>query len=82
MVEFNPVNPLKDNGEWFLIHPDHRKILIVDGKVAILGGINISKVYSGRPSGRKKVKGEPLPWRDTDVQIEGPAVAEVAKAFS
>ena len=81
VVEFNPVNPLNGHGEWFLIHPDHRKILIVDGKVAISGGINISKVYSGRLSGRKKVKGVPLPWRDTDIQIEGPAVAEFQKLF-
>ena len=81
VVEFNPVNPLKDHGEWMLTHPDHRKILVVDGKVAIIGGINISKVYSGRFSGRRKEKGEPLLWRDTDVQIEGPAVTEVQKLF-
>jgi cardiolipin synthase A/B len=81
VVEFNPVNPFKGHGRWFLAHPDHRKILIVDGKVAIIGGINISNVYSGKVSGRKKVKGEPLPWRDTDVQIEGPAVAELQKLF-
>ena len=81
VVEFNPVSPLKAPGRWFLVHPDHRKILIVDGKVAISGGINISNVYSGRLSGRKKVEGEPLPWRDTDVQIEGPAVAEFQKLF-
>ncbi len=81
VVEFNSVIPLKDNGEWFLIHPDHRKILIVDGKVAILGGINISKVYSGRPSSGEKIEGASLPWRDTDVQIEGPAVTEAQKLF-
>ena len=81
VVEFNPVNPMKARFEWFLIHPDHRKILIIDGKVAIIGGINISKVYSGRLSGRKKVKGAPLPWRDTDIQIEGPAVTEAQKLF-
>ena len=81
VVEFNPVSPLKGHLKWLMINPDHRKILIVDGKVAISGGINISKVYSGRFSGRKKVKGEPLPWRDTDVQIEGPAVAEFQKLF-
>jgi len=81
VVEFNPVNPFKARGEWFLTSPDHRKILIADGKVAILGGINISNVYSGRLSGRRKVKGEPLPWRDTDVQIEGPAVTEAQKLF-
>jgi cardiolipin synthase A/B len=81
VIEFNPVNPLKARGEWTLVHPDHRKILVADGKIAILGGINISSVYSSRLSGRKKTKGEPLPWRDTDVQIEGPAVIEAQKLF-
>ena len=81
VVEFNPLHPLPDKGRWSLIHPDHRKILIVDGRVAIIGGINISSVYTSRLSGRKKAKGEPLPWRDTDVQIEGPAVTEVQKLF-
>ncbi len=81
VVEFNPVNPLKSNGGSFLFHPDHRKILIVDGEIAIIGGINISSVYSNRLSGRQKGKGEPLPWRDTDVQIEGPAVTEAQKLF-
>jgi len=81
VVEFNPVSPLKGHMKWLMINPDHRKILIVDGKVAISGGINISKVYSGGLSGSKKVKGEQLPWRDTDVQIEGPAVAEFQKLF-
>ena len=81
VVEFNPVSPLKGHLKWLMINPDHRKILIIDGKVAISGGVNISKVYSGRLSKRKKVKGVPLPWRDTDVQIEGPAVAEFQKLF-
>ncbi|MDP2855059.1 MAG: cardiolipin synthase [Smithellaceae bacterium] len=81
VVEFNPVSPFKAPGSWFLMHQDHRKILIADGKVAIIGGINISNVYSSRLSGRKKVKGEPLTWRDTDIQIEGPAVMEVQKLF-
>jgi cardiolipin synthase len=81
VVEFNPIKPLNGHLKWLMINPDHRKILIVDGKVAISGGINISKVYSGRLSGRKKVKGVPLPWRDTDIQIEGPAVAEFQKLF-
>ncbi|MDI6743217.1 MAG: cardiolipin synthase [Smithella sp.] len=81
VVEFNPVSPHKGRLEWLMVNPDHRKILIVDGKVAISGGVNISNVYSTRLSGRKKVKGEPLPWRDTDIQIEGPAVAEFQKLF-
>jgi len=81
VVQFNPINPFKAHGHWLLAHPDHRKILIIDGKVAISGGINISSVYSSRLSGRRVVEGTPLPWRDTDVQIEGPAVAEFQRFF-
>ena len=81
VVEFNPINPLKAPGYWLLAHMDHRKILIVDGKIAITGGVNISSVYSSKLSGRHEAEGPPLPWRDTDVQIEGPAVAEFQKLF-
>ncbi len=81
VVEFNPKNPLKTHGKWRLIKADHSKILIVDGKVAITGGVNISQVYSSGPSGAGAEKGAQMPWRDTDVQIEGPAVAEFQKLF-
>ena len=81
VVEFNPINPLKAHGDWLLAHPDHRKILIVDGRIAITGGINISSVYSSKLSGRDEDDRTPLPWRDTDVQIEGPAAAEFQKLF-
>jgi len=79
VVEFNPQNPLKARGKWRLAKSDHRKILIVDGKVAITGGINISRVYASGPSGAGEEA--QMPWRDTDVQIEGPAVAEFQKLF-
>jgi len=87
VLAFNPVNPLKARRSWNLAHPDHRKILIVDGKVVFTGGINISSVYSSSPSGRSRLSGvkqgkkPPIPWRDTDVQIEGPVVAEFQKLF-
>ncbi len=85
VVAFNPINPLKTRKSWSLAHPDHRKILIVDGKVVFTGGVNISAVYSSRLSGRgkqdKRGKKPSMPWRDTDVQIEGPVVAEFQKLF-
>ena len=81
VVEFNPLNPLKARGKWRLAKLDHRKILIVDGKVAFTGGINISQVYSSSLSGRRDKETVQMPWRDTDVQIEGPAVAEFQKLF-
>ncbi|MBI5675098.1 MAG: cardiolipin synthase [Nitrospirae bacterium] len=81
VVEFNPINPLKTPEKWGLTPRDHRKILIVDGKAAITGGINISEVYSGNPFKRKQNKKTPIHWRDTDIQIEGPSVAEFQKLF-
>jgi cardiolipin synthase len=81
VAEVIPINPLKPRRTWLLPHLDHRKMLIVDGKIAFTGGINISGVYSSKLSGRGEGEGTPLPWRDTDVQIEGPAVAEFQKLF-
>ena len=81
VVGFNPINPLEARGKWGLTHRDHRKILLADGKVAIIGGINISEVYSSSPLRRKQNEKAPIHWRDTDIQIEGPAVAEFQKLF-
>jgi cardiolipin synthase len=76
VLEFNPLNPFRTRGAWHLIYRDHRKVLIVDGKTAITGGINISREFPGTvPEEKKKV------WRDTDVEIKGPAVAEFQKLF-
>ncbi|MDP3142478.1 MAG: phospholipase D-like domain-containing protein, partial [Candidatus Omnitrophota bacterium] len=81
VVGFNPINPLETREKWGLTHRDHRKILIADGKVAIIGGINISEVYSSSPLRRKQTEKAPIHWRDTDIQIEGQAVAEFQKLF-
>jgi cardiolipin synthase len=57
---------------------DHRKILIVDGKIAFTGGINISDTYSKSSPFRSRTKPtekSQVGWRDTHVKIEGPAVA-------
>jgi cardiolipin synthase len=82
VIEFNPVNPLKAKKGWQINNRDHRKLLVVDGAVAFLGGINISDVYS---TGSSVVRGSPDPssggWRDTHVQIEGPVAADFQKLF-
>ena len=80
---FNPVNPLTAKAGWDVNQRDHRKLLVVDGKTAFLGGINISSVYSGGSFGQR-TRQQPesqLPWRDTDLQIDGPVVAEFQKLF-
>ncbi len=83
VLEFNPINPLLARKEWELNRRDHRKLLIVDGSTAFLGGINISSVYSGGSfgkTGKARADGA-LAWRDTDLQLRGPVVAEFQKLF-
>jgi cardiolipin synthase len=82
-LEFNPVNPATAQAGWDVNQRDHRKLLIVDGRTVFLGGINISGVYSGGSfrTGSKVRPDGSLPWRDTDLQIDGPVVAEFQKLF-
>lgn len=80
VLEFNPINPLSKSAvAWELNNRDHRKLLVVDGAIAFVGGINISAVYSSNPLRRhnKKATG----WRDTHAKITGPVVAEFQKLF-
>ena len=85
---FNPVNPLKRPGYWGINHRDHRKIFVVDDKVAFTGGINISQVYSSgsAPFGKKRQRTAEQAakegWRDTQIVVEGPAAAEMARVAS
>jgi cardiolipin synthase len=86
VVEFNPVNPLDQRKAWKLNNRDHRRQLVIDGRVAYTGGINISDTYSSAPGKRKRKKhaDDDTPaagWRDTHVRIEGPVVAEFQKLF-
>lgn len=90
-LEFNPLNPLTAKNGWDINQRDHRKILVIDGQIAFTGGINISEVYSSSPSGRRfrgssgsehlSKKDKKEVWRDTQVQIEGPAVSDFQKLF-
>lgn len=82
LVEFNPVNPLKRFGHWRLNNRDHRKILVVDGKIAFTGGVNISAAYANSSLFRsRKAASGSIGWRDTHVQIEGPAVGSLQLSF-
>ena len=83
VLEFNPVNPLAGRKPWALNHRDHRKLLVVDGGIAFIGGVNISSVYASGSSftNRKERPGQSDGWRDTDIQIEGPVVTEFEKLF-
>lgn len=53
---------------------NHRKIIVVDGKAAWLGGLNIGDDYLGRDP-------RLTPWRDTHLCIEGPAALAAQASF-
>jgi cardiolipin synthase len=53
----------------------HRKILVVDGKVAFTGGLGISRQWLGNARNSQE-------WRDTQVRVTGPAVDQMQAIFA
>ena len=53
---------------------NHRKIVVVDGWRGFVGGLNVGDEYLGR-------KPPLAPWRDTHMELQGPAVADLQQAF-
>ncbi|HUG68015.1 MAG TPA: cardiolipin synthase [Pirellulaceae bacterium] len=72
-VEMRPFHTNRHN-RFQLNFRNHRKIVVVDGKVAFIGGLNVGDEYMGKSKhfGR---------WRDTYVQLEGPSVHAVQLSF-
>lgn len=70
-IPFNPP-PFRNGISWF-DKRDHRKIAVIDCRVAFTGGMNIGDEYAG---GQKA-----LYWRDLGIRIEGAAVQELRRLF-
>ncbi len=69
---FHPIAPWRKG--WALNKRDHRKMLVVDGATGFVGGLNISKEYVPEEEGGDG-------WRDTHLEICGPAVGAIAEMF-
>ncbi len=54
---------------------NHRKILVIDGERGFVGGLNVGDEYMGR-------KPPLAPWRDTMLELRGPAVGDLQKLFA
>ena len=69
-VQVTPFKPLTfRNINAGIIHRDHRKIITIDGKKALLGGFNLGDIYLKQ-------------WRDTHIMIEGEAVKVLDNIFA
>jgi cardiolipin synthase A/B len=75
-VEIRAYNPPQLSSPLGWISRDHRKALIVDGTIGFVTGLCVGQMWVGDPAGNI------APWRDTGVEIRGPAVAEIARAFA
>lgn len=70
---FNPPRLAKPFG-W--LHRDHRKMLAVDGRVGFVTGLCVGKMWAGDPARGLE------PWRDTGIEVRGPALHDIEQAFA
>ncbi len=75
-VEVRVFNPPRVDLPLGWLTRDHRKSIVVDGEVAFVSGLCVSDRWVGDPQ-----RGRPE-WRDTGVELRGPAVADVEEAFA
>jgi cardiolipin synthase len=75
-VEVRCYNPPRLDEPLGWLSRDHRKCVVVDDDVAFVTGLCVSDRWEGDPA-----RGVP-PWRDTGVEVRGPAVRDVARAFA
>ena len=75
-AEVRVFGPLLTSGLFQLLSRDHRKLLVVDGREAMMGGLCIGDEWAGDPERGR------LPWRDTMLAVCGPAVAVLEGSFA
>lgn len=75
-VEVRCFNPPRFDEPLGWLTRDHRKSVIVDGDIAFVTGLCVGKAWEGWPERHEEG------WRDTGVEIRGPAVADVGRAFA
>jgi cardiolipin synthase len=75
-VELRCYNPPRLESPLGWLSRDHRKMLEVDHEVGFITGLCVGRMWAGDPARRLE------PWRDTGVEIRGPAVQEIERAFA
>jgi cardiolipin synthase A/B len=75
-VEVRCFNPPRFGSKFSWLSRDHRKMLSVDGETGFITGLCVGRPWLGNPETGM------TPWRDTGVEIHGPAVAQIEQAFA
>lgn len=74
-VAIHPFATERHNNRFQLNFRNHRKIVVVDGRLGFVGGLNVGDEYLG-------LKPPLAPWRDTHLQLSGPAVIDLQRSFA
>ena len=83
VMPFRSLNPLRRHFSFRFNDRDHRKILVVDDRIAFLGGVNIDSQYLN-PPGRGIPPGQDTSkafWDDAAAAFEGPCVPDALALF-
>jgi len=75
-AEVRAFNPPRFDSPLAWLTRDHRKSIVVDGKIGFVSGLCVSSAWEGNPKKRLEA------WRDTGVEIRGPAVTDLERAFA
>ena len=75
-VDVRCYNPPRIDAPFGWISRDHRKSLSVDGEVGFVSGLCVGQMWVGVPA--KMIE----PWRDTGIEVRGPAVSDIEHAFA
>ncbi|HWQ54368.1 MAG TPA: phospholipase D-like domain-containing protein [Bryobacteraceae bacterium] len=75
-VEVRCYNPPQLDSPLGWLSRDHRKMLAIDGEVGFITGLCVGRMWAGDPA-----RGID-PWRDTGVEVRGPSVGEIERAFA
>jgi cardiolipin synthase len=75
-VEVRCYNPPHFDSPLGWLSRDHRKMIAVDGQIGFITGLCVGRMWVGDPA--KKID----PWRDTGIEVTGPAVVEIERAFA
>jgi cardiolipin synthase A/B len=74
-VAIYPFATQRHHNRFQLNFRNHRKIVVVDGWIGFLGGLNVGNEYLG-------LKPPLAPWRDTHLEMSGPAVLDLQRSFA
>lgn len=75
-VDVRVYNPPRWDSPLSWVSRDHRKTLTVDGQIGFVTGLCVGRMWLGEPE--KNIE----PWRDTGIEVRGPAVADIEQAFA